>query len=323
MAPHNVVSRQHPLRNPRPGETIHSPIASIFSFVRKRNAMNDFLKMLSTRILKRSPVVPVVRLTGVVASDGGPFRRTLCLAGVAATLERAFNMADEAVAIQINCPGGSPVQSRLISQRIRDLASEKKVRVFVFAEDVAASGGYMIACAADEIYADTSSIVGSVGVIFAGFGFTQLIKTIGVDRRVHTAGERKMMLDAFQPENPDDVSRLKNIQRIIHEEFIDFVRDRRGKKIEAAGDQLFTGEFWCGKQAFELGLIDGIMDVRTKMRELYGERVRLKLISPSKGLFRRPTPGVSTLLPSLTASSIAEDAIAAVEERLIWARYGM
>lgn len=285
--------------------------------------MTDFLKMLKVRILKRGPVVPVVRLTGVIASGGGPFRPSLSLAGVANTLERAFSMADEAVAIQVNSPGGSAVQSRLIFQRIRDLAREKNVRVFVFAEDVAASGGYMIACAADEIYADPSSIIGSVGVIYAAFGFTKLIQTIGVDRRVHTAGERKMMLDAFQPEKPEDIERLKNIQRIIHQEFIELVRERRGKKIETAGDQLFTGEFWCGKQALELGLIDGIMDVRTKMRELYGDRVRLKLIGADKGFLRRRPSGISALLPSLTASGIADDAIAAIEERLIWARYGM
>lgn len=285
--------------------------------------MTDFLKILTVGIVKRSPVVPVVRLTGAVATGGGPFRQTLSLAGVATTLERAFDMADEAVAIQINCPGGSAVQSRLIFQRIRDLAKEKNVRVYAFAEDVAASGGYMIACAADEIYADDSSIVGSVGVLFAGFGFTQLMKTVGVDRRVHTAGERKMMLDAFQPEDADDIGRLKNIQRIIHQTFIELVQSRRGKKIEAAGDQLFTGEFWCGKQALELGLIDGVIDLRTKMREIYGERVRLKLVGGERGLLRRRLPGVGAAPLSVAASGIAESAIAAIEERLIWARYGI
>lgn len=285
--------------------------------------MTDYLRFLTGGIVKRSPVVPVVRLTGPIASGGGPFRQTLSLAGVATTLERAFNMADDAVALQINCPGGSAVQSRLIYQRIRDLASENNVRVFAFAEDVAASGGYWLACAGDEIYADASSIVGSVGVLYAGFGFTELLKHIGVERRVHTAGERKMMLDAFQPENPDDIARLKNIQRIIHQEFTELVRERRGKKIEAAGDQLFTGEFWCGKQALELGLIDGIMDIRTKMRQLYGERVRLKLVGADKGLLRRRSPGISAIHPSAVASSIAAEAIAAIEERLIWARYGI
>lgn len=285
--------------------------------------MIDLLKRLNpARLLKRGPVVPVVRMTGVIGA-GGPLRPGLSLAGVATMLERAFAMADDAVAIQINSPGGSAVQSRLIFQRIRDLAREKNLRVYVFAEDVAASGGYMIACAADEIYADPSSIVGSIGVIYAAFGMTKLIDTIGVDRRVHTAGERKMMLDPFQPEKADDIERLKNIQRIIHQDFIDLVRERRGKKIEPAGEQLFTGEFWCGKQALELGLIDGIMDVRTKMRELYGERVRLKLISSEKGFLRRRLSGVDALVPPLTVAGIADEAISAVEERLIWARYGV
>lgn len=285
--------------------------------------MIDLLKRLNpARLLKRGPVVPVVRMTGVIGA-GGPLRPGLSLAGVATMLERAFAMADDAVAIQINSPGGSAVQSRLIFQRIRDLAREKNLRVYVFAEDVAASGGYMIACAADEIYADPSSIVGSIGVIYAAFGMTKLIDTIGVDRRVHTAGERKMMLDPFQAEKADDIERLKNIQRIIHQDFIELVRERRGKKIEPAGEQLFTGEFWCGRQALELGLIDGIIDVRTKMRELYGERVRLKLISSEKGFLRRRLSGVDALVPPLTVAGIADEAISAVEERLIWARYGV
>jgi len=285
------------------------------------------MRKLINRLFKRGPVVPVVRMSGVIGA-GGPLRPGLSLNTVAASLDRAFAMArDGAVAIQINSPGGSAVQSRLIFQRVRDLAREKNVRVYIFAEDVAASGGYMIACAADEIHADPSSIVGSIGVLYSGFGLTGAIEKLGIDRRVHTAGEKKMALDMFQPENPDDIARLKNIQRVIHKDFIDLVRDRRGRKIEASGDNLFTGEFWSGRQALELGLIDGIMDLRTKMRELYGDKVRLRLVSAERGLFRWRTPGLwSALDVSMAgpaAMSIADDAISAIEARAIWARFGL
>jgi serine protease SohB len=286
------------------------------------------MKKFISRIFNKGPVVPVIRMSGVIGSVT-PLRPGLSLNGVAAPLGRAFAMAkDGAVAIQINSPGGSAVQSRLIFQRIRDLAREKNVRVYIFAEDVAASGGYMIACAADEIYADPSSIVGSIGVLYSSFGLTEAIQKLGIERRVHTAGEKKMALDMFQPENPDDIARLKNIQRVIHQDFIDLVRERRGRKIEMQGDHLFTGEFWSGRQALELGLIDGIMDLRTKMRELYGDKVRLRLVSAERGLFRWRTPGViwSALDASMArpaAMSIADDVISAVEARAIWARFGL
>ncbi len=268
----------------------------------------------------------MVRLSGVIGSVT-PLRPGLSLAGVAGPLQRAFAMANGAVAIQINSPGGSAVQSRLIFQRIRDLAREKNVRVYIFAEDVAASGGYMIACAGDEIYADPSSIVGSIGVLYASFGLTDAIRKLGIERRVHTAGEKKMAFDIFQPENPDDIARLKRVQQVIHQDFIDLVKERRGRKIELQGDHLFTGEFWSGRQALELGLVDGIMDLRTKMRELYGDKVRMKLVSAERGLFRWRIPGVwSALDASLArpaAMSIADDVISAIEARAIWARFGL
>jgi serine protease SohB len=235
-------------------------------------------------------------------------------------------MTAPAVAIQINSPGGSPVQSRFIYERIRTLATEKSRKVYVFAEDVAASGGYMIACAADEIYADASSLIGSIGVLSAGFGFVDLINRIGVERRVYTSGENKFQLDPFKPENPEEVSRLKRIQEIVHQDFIALVKERRGSRIAAAGDNLFTGEFWSGRQALELGLIDGIMDIRTKMRALYGEDVRLKLISTERGLFRRKT-GVGLSVSGMEygvslGKGFADDLISALEERAIWARFG-
>ncbi len=281
-----------------------------------------FIKsMLPDSVWDSSPVVPVIRLSGVIGALA-PLRPGLSLASCASAIERAFNTSNaRAVALQINSPGGSPVQSRLIFQRIRALSKEKSLPVHVFIEDVGASGGYLLALAGDEIYADQSSIVGSIGVIYAGFGFVELIDKIGVDRRVYTAGEKKMALDGFQPENPDDIARLKNLQAIIHKDFIDLVKDRRGKKIEAAGDQLFTGEFWTGRQALELGLIDGMIDLRTKMRELYGDEVRLKLVSMERGLFRRRSSGVSLELPD--GLDLANGVLGSLEARAMWARFGL
>lgn len=282
-------------------------------------------RIVPERFRPTGTVIPVVRLTGTIGA-ATPLRQGLSLAACANALERAFSMTAPAVAIQINSPGGSPVQSRFIYERIRTLATEKSRKVYVFAEDVAASGGYMIACAADEIYADASSLIGSIGVLSAGFGFVDLINRIGVERRVYTSGENKFQLDPFKPENPEEVSRLKRIQEIVHQDFIALVKERRGSRIAAAGDNLFTGEFWSGRQALELGLIDGIMDIRTKMRALYGEDVRLKLISTERGLFRRKT-GVGLSVSGMEygvslGKGFADDLISALEERAIWARFG-
>jgi serine protease SohB len=275
----------------------------------------------------KGTLIPVLRLTGTIGAVT-PLRPGLSIAACANAIERAFSIKNApAVAIQINSPGGSPVQSRLIYERIRTLATEKSRKVFAFAEDVAASGGYMIACAADEIYADASSLIGSIGVLSAGFGFTGLIDKLGVERRVYTAGENKFQLDPFRPENPDEITRLKRIQEIVHQDFIALVRESRGARIASAGDQLFTGEFWSGRQALELGLIDGIMDIRTKMRALYGEDVRLKLIPSERGFFRRKS-GIGIALPATKfdvsfAQGFADDIISALEERALWARFGL
>ncbi len=297
----------------------------------RNGLLKPFKAILPESWTAEGTMIPVIRLAGTIGM-GSAFRPGLSLGLVANTLERAFSFKQSpAVAVVINSPGGSPVQSRFIYQRIRALAQEENKRVLVFAEDVAASGGYILALAGDEIYADASSIVGSIGVISAGFGLQDAISRIGVERRVYTAGEKKMTLDPFQAENPDDVSRLKQIQAIIHKDFIDLVRQRRGAKIEAAGEQLFTGEFWTGRQALELGLIDGLSDIRTKMRELYGEKVHLRLVTPERGLlFRRPR-GVGVGVNAGYAqdkgrplmAGLGDDLIAALEERAIWARFGL
>jgi serine protease SohB len=227
---------------------------------------------LPVRLRGDVPVVPVVRLSGTIGAVT-PLRPGMTLAGLAKTLERAFATRNaKAVALVINSPGGSPVQSRQIYLRIRQLAAEKKLPVLVFVEDVAASGGYMIACAGDEIFCDPSSILGSIGVVGGSFGFQELIKKIGVERRLYTAGEHKAMLDPFLPEDEGDVARLKSIQREIHAIFIALVKASRGSRLKGADDELFTGEYWAGETSVSLGLADGIGDLRSTLRAATARR---------------------------------------------------
>jgi len=281
--------------------------------------------VIPARFLAGIPVVPVVRLAGVIGITS-PLRQGLTLAGVARPLERAFAISNaKAVALAINSPGGSAVQSHLIHRRIRTLADEKKIPVIAFVEDVAASGGYMIACAADEIVSDPSSIVGSIGVVGGSFGFDKLIEKIGVERRVYASGERKVTLDPFLPENPDDVARLRTIQREIHDSFIALVNDRRGGKLDSRESALFSGEYWTGRRGLELGLVDTLGDLRTTLRERYGEEVRTPLMAGG-GWFGRRASGVDSGLLSLLGGSdrsLAEDTVAALEARALWARYGL
>jgi len=288
----------------------------------------SFLKRLLPSSMRSDVVtIPVIRLQGTIMAGGGQFRPSLSLASTAGLIEKAFAYKNApAVAISINSPGGSPVQSRLIYKRIRDLAEEKNKRVLVFVEDVAASGGYMIAVAGDEIIADPSSIVGSIGVVSASFGFPELLKKIGVERRVHTAGSNKAVLDPFREERPEDVERLKALQLEVHETFIDLVKDRRGVKL-ADDPDLFTGLFWSGKRGLVLGLVDALGDMRGFLRERYGAKVRLKLISPQRGLFGRR---IGLLGGSLSgrgtqdiAASAAHGIADAASERALWARFGL
>ena len=274
----------------------------------------------------KSPLVPVLRLSGAIGISS-PFDPGLNLASLAEQIEKAFSFKKaKAVALQVNSPGGSPVQSKLIFNRIRALSEENEIPVYTFVEDVAASGGYWLALSGDEVYADNSSIIGSIGVISAGFGFDKAIKKIGVDRRVYTAGERKMSLDPFQPEVPEEVERLKALQKDIHQAFRALVENRRGEKIAEAGDMLFTGEFWSGNRALELGLIDGIGDLRSVMREKFGDKVNLKLIQSKRGLFRRL--GVRSRLSPLPAdisftAGLTHDILTTLEARALWSRYGL
>lgn len=274
------------------------------------------------RFFKKDPVVAVIPLHGVIASGGGKLRgEQLNLMGLAETIKDAFETKNlSAVALSVNSPGGSPVQSALIASRIRQLADEKKIPVYAFAEDVMASGGYWLGCCADEIYADQNSVVGSIGVISAGFGFTGLMEKIGVERRTYSAGENKSKLDPFSPEKESDVEWLKKLQIEIHDNFKSYVKERRGDRLKKRKDkELFSGDVWTGAKAVELGLIDGLADIRSFMREKYGEKVKLELLEGRKSWLQR------TL--GLGAQSPMSEAVGAVAERVKseahWNRFGL
>jgi signal peptide peptidase SppA len=259
------------------------------------------------------PVIPVVRLSGMIGG-GGPLRPGLTLAGIEVALARAFATKAPEVAILINSPGGAAVQSHLIHKRIRALAEEKGKKVVAAIEDLGASGGYMIAVAADEIVVDESSIVGSIGVVSSGFGFTGLIERIGVERRVHTSGKSKAMLDPFRPEREEDVARLRAIQEDVHAAFIDLVRKRRGARL-ADDPELFSGAFWSGTRAVALGLADRTGDLRTVLRERYGKDVRMRIVPVGRGMMRR--------LGLNLADGLVGRVVAVIEERITWGRFGL
>ena len=272
---------------------------------------------VTVKFWKRAPRVPLVRLTGMISADSSALRRGLSLAASAPLLEQAFSMPRaKAVALAINSPGGSPVQSSLIAARIRELAAEKELPVLAFVEDVAASGGYWLASAADEIYADKASIIGSIGVISAGFGFTEAIAKLGVERRVYTAGENKSILDPFKPEDPADVARLDDILNGLHGIFRGQVESRRGAKLKAGDPDLFSGAFWTAEAALERGLIDGIGHFRPLLRERFGEKVRIVPIKAKQPLLRRLGGG------GFEAEQVAESLFAMADERLARQRFG-
>lgn len=265
------------------------------------------------------PIVPVVRLSGAIGM-GAPLRSGLTLASLEAPLERAFAIKSApAIAIVINSPGGAAVQSHQIFQRIRALAEEKEKKVITAVEDVAASGGYMIALAGDEIIVDRSSIVGSIGVISASFGFPKLLERIGVERRVHTAGEKKMMLDPFQAEQEEDVARLKSLQKDVHSAFIDLVKTRRGESL-ADDPDLFSGAFWSGERAVALGLVDRVADLHTLVKERYGKKARLKTMAGERNILRRR---LGLAYRGERLSLAVEGAISIIEERMLWNRFGL
>lgn len=283
-------------------------------------------RLLPPRLRGDAPVVPVVRLSGVIGA-ATPLRQGMSLAGVARILDRAFGVRGaKAVAVIVNSPGGSPVQSHQIHNRIRQLATEKKLPVLMFVEDVAASGGYMIACAGDEIFCDPSSIVGSIGVVGGSFGFQGLIEKLGIERRLYTSGKNKAMLDPFLPEKADDVERLKQLQHEIHVMFIDLVKKSRGAKIKGDEDDLFSGAYWTGQKSIDLGLSDAIGDLRSVLRARYGEKVKMPLIAPASGLLSgllsRRSAGMELSQLRDLPVTLPDELISSLETRAIWARYG-
>jgi signal peptide peptidase SppA len=279
----------------------------------------DLVRRLSLQ--KLPPRVAVVRLAGVIGPLA-PLRHGLNLANLQRTLERAFALPRlNAVALALNSPGGSAAQSALIARRIRALAEEKSVPVMAFVEDVAASGGYWLACAADEIVVDENSIVGSIGVIYSGFGFADAIEKLGIERRLHAQGEKKILLDPFRPEAPEDLARLARLQGEIHDNFKAFVRARRGGKLKIDEAELFSGEVWSGRRAVEGGLADGLGELNSTLKERFGPHVELKRIGPSRGWLRQRLglgPG-----PDGGAGLLVEEALAGLAARALWTRYGL
>ena len=263
---------------------------------------------------KKKKIISHIRLSGVIGNVG-KFRQGIEYVGQEETIKKAFSVKKAlAVAITINSPGGSPVQSHLIYKFIREQAKKNKKKVIIFAEDVAASGGYLIACAGDEIYANSSSIIGSIGVISASFGFKNLIEKIGVQRRVYTAGKNKSTLDPFLDEKEEDIKRLKSIQLELHQDFIDVVEESRGDKLNKdKGIELFSGEFWTGKKAKELGLIDGLGNSDQILKEKFGDEVEIKKFGKSKGWLAKKLS---------SSEDHADKLLSIIEERSIWQRYG-
>jgi serine protease SohB len=284
-----------------------------------------FSRLIPQRFRKKKVKIPLVRLSGVIQAGGSQFRPALNLASVEDLLVKAFEMKTApAVAISINSPGGSPVQSRQIFFKIRALAKQHEKKVLVFVEDVAASGGYLIALAGDEIIADPTSIVGSIGVISGGFGFTELIEKIGVERRIYTAGENKSVLDPFLPAKQTDIDHLKSLQLDVHRVFIDMVKQSRAGKL-ADDDSLFTGLFWSGDKGKTLGLVDAIGNMETELRMRYGDDVEIEQIEASRGFVSRMISGQAPQMgfKSQIGEGLAKGAIETAEERLWWSRYGL
>ena len=267
-------------------------------------------------IFKKKKVVPHVRLTGIIGS-AGKFKQGMELANQRDILKKAFAVKKIThVAISINSPGGSPVQSHLIYSYIRQLAEKNKVKVIIFAEDVAASGGYFIACAGDEIYANSSSIIGSIGVISASFGFKDLIQKIGVERRVYTAGKNKSTLDPFKEEKPEDIERIKKLQLELHSDFINLVKKSRGSKLKDPDkNNTFTGEFWSGSTSLKLGLVDGIGNAEQILREKFGENIEIKKFEKQKGFLAKRL--------SSSLDNQVDTIVSAIEERALWQKFGL
>ena len=267
------------------------------------------------KIFSKNLQIPTLRLSGVIASQSGITSSSLSINNIEKLIDKLFSDKKcPAVALIINSPGGSPAQSSLIAKKIIDLSIEKKKQVLAFVEDVAASGGYWLACAADEIYIDQNSVIGSIGVISPGFGFVDLIKKIGIERRVYTSGKSKSFLDPFKEEKKQDIDRLKNSQEHTHENFIDYVKKRRGTKLSTSNeDEVFSGLFWVGKKGVELGLADGVGSINEVIKEKFGKKAKIKIIDQKKSFLQK----------RLSSSINSDDIFNRLEEMIMWSRYGL
>ena len=268
------------------------------------------------KFFSKSIQIPTLRLSGVIASQSGITSSSLSINNLEKLIEKLFSeKKSPAVALIINSPGGSPTQSSLIAKKIIELSKEKSKPVFAFVEDVAASGGYWLACAADEIYIDQNSVLGSIGVISPGFGFVDLLTKIGVERRVYTSGKSKSFLDPFKDEKKEDIDRLKNIQEQIHDNFISYVKSRRGKKLNEKNlEEIFSGLFWVGNKAIELGLADGVGSINQILENKFGKKVKIKMINQKKSFLQRRF-----------SSSIfnSEEILSKIEEKVMLSRFGL
>lgn len=283
----------------------------------KNILLNLLAKLPIERYRNPRPVVGVLRLDGIISRSGGLGRQGISLASYERAIDKLFESKNlKAVAIVVNSPGGSPVQSALIAKRLRDLAAEKELPLVSFCEDVAASGGYWLACAGDQIFADPNSIVGSIGVISAGFGFPELIERFGIERRVYATNSRKGMLDPFQDEKPEDIDRLRGLQEDIFENFKAHVRERRGDRLRADETTLFCGDVWTGNQALEIGLIDGLADMRSEMKRRYGAKVKFQFAELRRGLLSRLRMG-------RTLAIDPSHLVWALDDWSLWKRYGL
>jgi signal peptide peptidase SppA len=280
--------------------------------------LKRLLRLLPPALRKKTSVIHVVRLEGGISTGRSFGGSAINMETLDPILAKAFKKGISGVALAINCPGGSPVQSALIASRIRALSAEHKIPVYAFCEDVAASGGYWLACAADEIYADENSIVGSIGVISMGFGFPEALKKLGIERRVYTAGESKSTNDPFKPEKPEDVARLKELLEEMHGSFKSLVRERRAGKLVETNTEIFTGAFWTGASAQKLGLVDGIGHLRDVLRAKFGEKVEIKKIEAPSGLMKR-----LGLAQSGGLGHLPDATIRALEDRALWSRFGL
>ncbi len=279
--------------------------------------LKTLLRLLPPSLRKKSNIIHVVRLEGGIATGRSFGGSLINMEAFDPILKKAFKKGIAGVALAINCPGGSPVQSALIASRIRALSAEHKIPVYAFCEDVAASGGYWLACAADEIYADENSIVGSIGVISMGFGFPEALKKLGIERRVYTSGESKSTNDPFKPEKPEDVARLKTLLEEMHQSFKALVRERRDGKLADDAD-IFTGAFWTGTRAKELGLVDGIGHLTTVLKQKFGDKVEIKKIDAPSGLLKR-----FGLASGANFESLPHATLQVLEDRALWSRFGL